>query len=251
MENYIKNYNNFNKIYVYDFKLGDGGIGDYIKFFMIVLNYCICNKIKFYKKNNNLLIDNYIKLKHDYFNITANEISKLKNVTIKIPSDYYYKLNNADHICTLNYDEIFYFDDIVKINTKKILPYIPDHYISIHLRLGDKYLETDKKYVLCKDDVREYSEQKMFRFIEENIDDNIIFFCDNNKKKLQIKTKYKNILITNSNIGHTSLDNTTNQQVLDTVTDFYLLTNSKLIYAVSFSGFSSESAKFKNITYIT
>ena len=32
MEEYINNFNNFDKISVYDFKLGEGGIGDYINF---------------------------------------------------------------------------------------------------------------------------------------------------------------------------------------------------------------------------
>ena len=37
MEYYINNFNNFDKIIVYNFKLGDGGIGDYLKFFMTIL----------------------------------------------------------------------------------------------------------------------------------------------------------------------------------------------------------------------
>ena len=58
----------------------------------------------------------------------------------------------------------------------------------------------------------------------------ILFFCDNNNYKLKIKKKYKNIIITDAQIGHTSLSNTTNKQILDAVTEFYLLTNSQLIY---------------------
>ena len=34
MDSYISNYDSFTKKMVYDFKLGDGGIGDCIKFFM-------------------------------------------------------------------------------------------------------------------------------------------------------------------------------------------------------------------------
>lgn len=50
MEDYINNFNNFDKIIVYDFKLGDGGIGDYLKFFMIILTKCMDNNTKFYCK---------------------------------------------------------------------------------------------------------------------------------------------------------------------------------------------------------
>ena len=84
------------------------------------------------------------------------------------------------------------------------------NYISIHLRLGDKFLETDKVFVLCKEDVRTYNEEKLFELIEINYNKNILFFCDNNNYKLKIKTKYDKIIITDYDIGHTSLAVSTN-----------------------------------------
>ena len=116
--------------------------------------------------------------------------------------------------------------------------------------MGDKFLETDKKNIKCKGDNRKYSEEKIYKFIEDNKNMNIIFFCDNNNYKLKIKKKYKNIIITDAQIGHTSLSNTTNKQILDAVTEFYLLTNSQLIYAASKSGFSNIASKFNNVKYI-
>lgn len=104
-------------------------------------------------------------------------------------------------------------------------------YISIHLRLGDKFLETDKRFVQFKRDKRSYSEENIYNFIENNNDKNIIFFCDNYNYKSKIKKKYKKVIITGAEIGHTSLYNTTNKQVLDAVTEFYILSNSMLIYA--------------------
>jgi hypothetical protein len=62
MENYISNYKNYDKIFIYDFKLGDGGIGDYLKFFMIILSYCINNNIKIYNKVNNIEIEKIHKI---------------------------------------------------------------------------------------------------------------------------------------------------------------------------------------------
>ena len=41
---------------LYDFKLGNGGIGDYIKFFMIILTHCMDDNIKFYHKRWNFKI---------------------------------------------------------------------------------------------------------------------------------------------------------------------------------------------------
>lgn len=247
MEKYITNYKNFHETVVYDFKLGVGGIGDYLKFFMIILSDCVNNNKRFYHKMNDLEIQKYIKLKYDVLNIRNEQISKLNNFIIRKPNQYYGK---SHFNYKFNLDEIFIFDNKIKKNVKNILPNIPTNYISIHLRLGDRYLETDKKFVFVKNDERKFSENKLYKFIEENINKNIIFFCDNKQKKLKIKEKYKNILITNSKIGHTSLSNTTSKQFIDSITEFYILTNSQLIYAASKSGFSKLASKFKNVEYI-
>ena len=247
MENYINNFNNFDKISIYDFKLGDGGIGDYLKFYMIILTKCMCNNIKLYHKINNIEIEKYIKLKFDFLYISSDEILKLKNVTIEKPQ-HYYKKDKYNGDILLN--EIFYFDNIIITNVKTVIPSLPINYISIHLRLGDKFLETDKNFVLCKNDTRDFSLKKIYKFIEDNKDKNIIFFSDNNKERLKIKNKYKNIIITTSEIGHSSLSNTTNKQILDSITDFYILSNSQLIYSASYSGFSIMASKFNNIKLI-
>ena len=250
MENYINNFKNFDKISIYDFKLGDGGIGDYLKFYMIILTKCMCNNIKLYHKINNIEIETYIKLKYDFLYISSDEILKLKNVTIEKPQHYYYMYTDKDN-GDIPLNEIFYFDDIVKTNVKNVLFSLPIDYISIHLRLGDKFLETDKKYVLCKNDTRNFSLEKLYKFIEVNNDKNIIFVSDNNNYKLNIKNKYNNIIISTSQIGHTSLSNTTNKQILDSITDFYILSNSQLIYSASNSGFSRMASKFNNIKFIS
>ena len=246
MEYYINNFNNFNKIIIYNFKIRHGGIGDFLKYFMIILTECIKKNIRVYRKINNIEIEKYIKFKYDFFNINSDKISKLKNVTIKEPGNYYGK-EYKGNLCL---NEVFYFDKSIKMNIQNILPKLPVNYISIHLRLGDKYLETKKKFIHCKNDVRTFSQKKIYKFIEENSDKIIIFFCDNKKKKLEIKNKYKNVIITNAEIGHTSYPSTKNKEVLDTITEFYILSNSQLIYAASHSGFSEMASKFNNNKYI-
>jgi hypothetical protein len=247
---------------VYDFKLGKGGIGDYIKFFMVMLTYCMRRNIKVYHKINNIGIEKHIRLKYDFLYVTTDDISKLENVTIKTPKSLY-RYRGQHYSYDISVSEVFKFDNRVKINVPNILPYLtpsaskgyrlflPTNYISIHLRLGDKYLETDKKYVTVKEDKRVYSEKNIYKFIEDNYDKTIILFSDNNSYKLQIKKKYNNIIITNSHIGHTSLINTTDKQVLDAVTELYLLTNSQLIYMASKSGFSKIASLFNNVKCIT
>ena len=41
MEDYINKYEQFESSIIYDFRLGDGGIGDCIKFFIFILELCI------------------------------------------------------------------------------------------------------------------------------------------------------------------------------------------------------------------
>lgn len=48
MELYMSKYDSFNNKIVYDFRLGDGGIGDCIKFFMFILTSCMKNNTKLY-----------------------------------------------------------------------------------------------------------------------------------------------------------------------------------------------------------
>ena len=267
MDNYINNYEQFKKIIVYNFNIGCGGIGDYLKYFKYLLLVCIKLNIKLYHQINNIYIEKYLKLKYHQMYISVEDI-KNKNIIKDInlifnlsentdiyniisPYVFYspclHKVNTDD--LKINFDDLFYFSNDVKFNSHNILPDITTNYISLHLRLGDKYLETDKSFIVCQSDYRTYDEEKIFNFIEQNQNKNIIFFCDNNTYRLIIKNKYKNITITNSDIGHTSLLNTTDKQTLDTITDLYIMTNSeKIIYATP-SGFSYIASQFKNIPF--
>tara|TARA_B110001469_G_scaffold49760_1_gene48419 strand:- start:154 stop:918 length:765 start_codon:yes stop_codon:yes gene_type:complete len=254
MENYINNYKNFDKIYIYDFRLGLGGIGDYIKYFIILLKECMDNNIKLYQRVNNIEIEKYIKLKYDCIYITISDIEKLNNAVYKYPH-HYYEMGEISHKnfndIDIPFNDVFYFDNSVKLNVINILPSNPINYISIHLRLGDKFLETDKNHVLCKNDIRVFSEEQLYKFIDNAQDQNIIFFCDNLSYKTKIKNKYDNIIITDSQIGHTSLSNTTNKEILDAITEFYIMSNSELIYGASNSGFSIVASLMNNVKYIS
>ena len=55
MNNYLNNYDNYNKTIIYNFNVGGGGIGDCIKFFMYLLHLCIKYEIKIKYLINNIL----------------------------------------------------------------------------------------------------------------------------------------------------------------------------------------------------
>jgi hypothetical protein len=227
--------------------LGHGGIGDCIKFFMFILEKCIKTNTRLYYKKNNIEIEKYIKLKYEKMYIAEDEINQLDCVTIVLPQMYY---STIDYDYSIDIKDVFYFTDEVKINSKYLFPLNITNYISIHLRLGDKYLETNKEFVLCKEDTRNFTEENIYKFIEEKYNKNVFFCCDNNAYKLKIKEKYNNIIITNCDIGHTSLSNTTNKQILDGITEFYILSNSQMIFSASLSGFSIMASRFNNIPLI-
>ena len=261
MENYFNNYDNFTKKVVYKFTIGNGGVGDYVKYFMCLLNMCMKYNIKMYYLVENNVVDRFIKLKHPQMYIKSEELVNVQY------------LDNIDHLTSINehhfyiveafnmykfhsvlYDSItqkvsdyFYFIDEIKINA--LNQNLSENYISIHVRLGDKFLETDKANVLVKDDVRHFHEDILFDFIEKKSDKNILFFCDNYSYKQKIKNKYEYVNITEYKIGHTSLSSTTVEEAFNGITEFYILTNSTEIYTPTESGFSIVASKFNQVPF--
>ena len=59
MEDYINNFEKFDKIIIYDFK--NNGERWLLKIFMIILTECMNNNIRVYNKINNIEIEKYIK----------------------------------------------------------------------------------------------------------------------------------------------------------------------------------------------
>jgi hypothetical protein len=248
MYDYVNKYESFNKAIIYNFNFDCGGLGDCIKLFMFLVNKYMKTNTRVYYKRNNIVIEKYIKLKYDKMYINEESIKLLDCDDIQITL-HSLTLNSPDYhtYFNINISDVFYFTDEVKLNSKYLMSPDITNYISIHLRIGDRFLETDKKYIHSMHDVRIFSEEKIFKIIEENYDKNIFFCADNNSYKLKVKERYNNIFITTCDIGHSALSNTTEKQILDSITEFYILTNSKMIYSGSVSGFSLMASKFNGI----
>jgi len=241
--------------YVYNYQQGQGGMGDYLKFFMYTYQESLkCGDRCFILKNN-LLLEKYIKLKDKRLYVTHNQLSRMNNKKIIKPYDLYQYFGIANMISEkdkffIHISTLFEFSQEVLDNRDKLLsPDIQD-YISLHVRLGDKHLETDSSNKICKNDEREINQDKIEKCIMDNKDNNIILFCDNSDYKQNIKKKFENIIICDSQIGHTSFSSTTEKQVLDTITELYIMSESKEIIAGSLSGFSVIASRFHNIPII-
>ena len=251
MEEYIENYELYDKKIIYNFRVGNGGLGDYFNIFMCLLELCKKDKVRLYLKKNNIEQEKYIKLKYEKMYINEDSIRHLTNFEVVEPHMFYSHQDFIDFRFPMDVNKVFYFTDEVKINSTCFFPSDISNYISIHLRLGDKHLETDRNYVLCTEDKRDFSEENICKFIEENYNENIFFCCDNNNYKSKIKNKYDKILVSNCDIGHTGLFNTSGKQILDSITEFYILTNSKTIVAASRSLFSLSASKFNNVNLLS
>lgn len=244
---------------VYYFEVGNGGIGDFLKFFICLLDICITNNFDFYYVNTSP-INNYIKIKNNEYYI--EDINKIKFATILRIKDLY-KLQTNDYIIVkpihmysidtkipetlkkYNFNDIFYFTEDIKNKAKEITNDI--NYISLHLRMGDYFLETDKRYVQCPNHKRHYDENNIFNFIENNKNKTIYFFCDNLSYRNKIKEKYNYIKTTELSVAHTSLTNTKDIDFFNACLEFYILSQSEEIYMCSYSGFSILASRFKNI----
>jgi hypothetical protein len=256
LEKYLENFESFDKIIVYKFGKLNGGIGDLTKFFIYLLQICIKYNIRLYYLLLDNEIDNFLQLKYTKMYLNTNELKDItyirninqianlqSNMYYIVTPNIFYNIFKYDNIL-ISLNKIFTFSDIIIKNAKKIID--DKEYISVHLRLGDKHLEVDKKYVCVQNDEREFNEQKLFDFLENNKDKTILFFCDNETYRKKIKERF-NVTITNFKIGHTSFIITSELEIMNTVTEFYLLANSIHIYKASYSGFSIMASKFMNI----
>jgi len=242
-----------------------GGIGDFFKYFIYALNICIENEIKMYYLLEDIHINNYIKLKFNIMYITKkdlintkkianiNELESIQQIDIDnsvlftiTPHSMYKRSEPKIYENVRNVNKFFFFTDIIK-STAHTLIKGSKEYISIHLRLGDKFLETEEKFKFCHTDERLFKDKKLFDFIEKHSQKKIIFFCDNNKYKEWLKKKYDFINITELDVAHTAYTNTTDTQCFNAIVEFFMLIKSKEIYCASRSGFSIMASKFENV----
>jgi len=262
MDAYIAKYDTLVRKVVFKCPIGLGGIGDITKFILYLLELCINADVKLHIIIDDNPVYKFLGLRYDKMyvdasvcasNIHLNSIHDLPTLNpdiyyIATPFLFYPEFEDRNFYNTLKYrlNDLFCFSDEVRTNARAIVD--PDvKYISIHLRRGDKHLETDMKYVHCTWDERAFDEEKLYAFIESNADKQIFFFCDNNSYKHTTKDKYDFIHITDYKIGHTSFSNTSSEEVLNSVTDFYLMAHSEHIYTASYSGFSKMAAKYNDI----
>lgn len=222
---------------IYEFKIGNGGIGDFIKYMRIC-------KIDSEIKNTNFYINldhpinNYLKIKDKYI------LKNKKKVEIKKPS-YYYKFSDNPGVLMADthkpvdfrpFDYFYLTEECKKrYNDLKIKNNIPDIYEGIHVRMGDSKMNISKN--LTDDRIKNVDIfEKLNKLITSKKNTIFLIFSDNKNLKTRIEKKYKNVKFLDINILHTSYKFKSNQ-ILDTLCDFLFLSNSKVIHSMTSSGF--------------
>ena len=115
MDEYLNKYDCLNKILVYDFKIGCGGIGDLIKFFIYLVNFAIKYNIKIHYLINDIPLEKYLRLKYKKFYIKNKDMYN----TLKISNEsdiftikpYIYNLISPSVLYNIfSYETLFSYD---------------------------------------------------------------------------------------------------------------------------------------------
>lgn len=244
---------NKKKCVVYNFKIGSGGMGDFLKFLKICYIFTFKNNI------NNFFI-NLDHPKSKYIIINDKYILKNKDdfkIINKKPFDFYEtKINDLDCNQEFNILDFLDFSDEIKNSSLDMLnkENISSDYNGIHLRVGDQHFKYEIGYRndnrignLSIDNIYE----KIEKIINNDKNNLYIFFSENENYKSLIKKKnYKNIKIFDIPIIHTGQFGEKgyeyDKNLKFNICDFYLLTKCKIIHSFTNSGYPITASYFNN-----
>lgn len=278
---------------VYQMKYKNGiaqGLGDYIRGCFCLLQICAMLGLSFDMDLTNHPMSKYL-LKDDSwekYDISYNEVSRYENVNyIPINSKTFIKNSLeffTEFISNLNSmnggkngsGDIFYIfchsfpifdikDTGRKFILSKLLPnelmqnkitetlntvnLIKKRFAVIHIRSGDKYL-------LNNGNLNSYVVKKIIGILSKNMKPGTkyLILSDNNQIKLLLKRTFPEVVIRLSKIAHLGESkNPDDESVMETLLDFYLMSNAFQIISFSpynwGSGFSQWCSVLYNIPY--
>jgi hypothetical protein len=250
------------------------GLGDFLRGSFCLLQICNKHEIQFDIDVSNHPISNYMEgqIKNQYVNYnkietnnTVNDITNpiitckkiiqsLKNVT----TENYYTCTNAFPPFEIKQSEIEFIKSRIEPNIAMktdieqemlSLNLVSKQFSVIHIRTGDEFLL--KGSVLCKDWI-----ERIFALLTpilKNTANKYLILSDNNQLKMLLK-KYDNCVVNIKPITHLGeVPFEKNENVKNTMMDFYVMSHSKEIYAISKyghgTGFSKWCSVLNNIPY--
>jgi hypothetical protein len=247
MEEYLLLRPTYTKKVIFMIPHFQGGIGDFIKYFLFLVQLCIQKQLNVYFGVTELNVNKWLKMRYPElyykprFPIFLQHVCQLDSLIADV--DYIirpYILYN-----TFTYEQLYLKGSDVFEFTPEIVErskqFPIEKYTSLHIRLGDKFLEIPVEQNQCVTDVRTFNQESVVECIQQN--PGIMIFCDNLAYKTNLRENY-NVLVTPFKIGHTCLPSTSDDIIMDTLTEFYLLAKSQHIYSASDSGFPKMAAQF-------
>jgi len=251
---------------LFRFPLTNGGIGDMIKFFVCALDTAIKYDIRicFLKSDNP--ITKYLLPKCEHIYIEAEELANSSivsaenynhieqlihsidnNSTIQVSPVIFYDLQIYDIVDRYNISDLFTFsDDIYQMKKDNN---ISEEYVSVHIRRGDKHIEAASSVKQVPHDSRPFEQTNFDNMVNNLFNDNnsVMLFSDSMVFKKMMSKKFNKLQCLDLKIGHTTWTNTSDEQIKNTVFEFYVLSNSTKIFANCVSGFSKMASDFNKI----
>ena len=251
---------------LFRFPLTNGGIGDMIKFFVCALDTAIKYDIRicFLKSDNP--ITKYLLPKCEHIYIEAEELANSSivsaenynhieqlihsidnNSTIQVSPVIFYDLQIYDIVDRYNISDLFTFsDDIYQMKKDNN---ISEEYVSLHIRRGDKHIEAASSVKQVPHDSRPFEQTNFDNMVNNLFNDNnsVMLFSDSMVFKKMMSKKFNKLQCLDLKIGHTTWTNTSDEQIKNTVFEFYVLSNSTKIFANCVSGFSKMASDFNKI----
>lgn len=221
------------------------------------INKEISKNIHFFKTTNYVYVNDNNIIKYKYKNIDEILINYLNSLQLYDGNVYLYLINhpNEEYITNKNKEKIA---EILKpidyINNKTtyamgFLKLNKGNFKVIHIRTEDEDLNNNKilnnriNYII-----------NTLKSIIFTTNDDIFLITNNNKLKKTLIQKCPKIKTIFNDIAHTAYKETSEEKIINTLKDFYIMSNSNSIYCFSVythgSGFSKWCAITYNIPYI-
>ena len=245
-----------------DFNVYKHPIKTYLKYFLNKedISKSISNNISFFEKKNytyftkNNIIDYY------YYNIDNDLFKFIKQIETYDKHKYLYLINHPDETRIFEQHKIKIrelFEPVYELQMKienmlTSLNLIKHKYKIIHVRLNDDSFNGDYINFTDKQTINIIN---TINAIKKTTTDDIFLLCSNNVFKKHIIQQTPNIKTIFSEISHIGESTiTTDDSLINTLIDFYIMSYSNHIYSFSVyehgSGFSKWCAVMYNIPYI-
>ena len=245
-----------------DFNIYKHPIKKYFKYFLNKedISESISNNISFFEKKNYKYFTNNNIIDYYYYNIDNDIFKFIKQIETYDKHKYLYLVNHPDETRILEQHKIKIrelFEPVYELQMKiddvlTSLNLIKHKYKIIHVRLNDdsfngNYINfTDKQTINIINTINA---------IKKTTTDDIFLLCSNNVFKKYIIQQTPNIKTIFSEISHIGESTiATDDSLINTLIDFYIMSYSNHIYSFSVyehgSGFSKWCAVMYSIPYI-